>query len=315
MAPVSLCLTLKKKSSLPITLENPATLTSKYSTVHLEKVSPRSPTFRLLCSYPRILAELRDDSHIVPRSSSVVVKRMPPARPGKGKAAMYIGASGSATPEAKPNSQAGSSSWTGRGTMSRRFDKDAPSKPTAVRSIRLFPFSLIPFLTYSAFDVTQSAPPTSISGKEDEVAAMAAMFQAQTANWEETQEKMSQLVSPLALLPVSCSNFSNTHFRCLFYRRPFCAFPSPLSVRPGFTPIHVERVRAVAEASRLPRTTNRLIGRSRLVMCATVVGRKVCRVLAPFVAEGVSDLPCVCEAIGFKIVQRIVIVSSTISHA
>ena len=30
---------------------------------------------------------------------------------------------------------------------------------------------------------------------EDEAAAMAAMFQAQTANWEETQEKMSQLVS------------------------------------------------------------------------------------------------------------------------
>lgn len=31
--------------------------------------------------------------------------------------------------------------------------------------------------------------------------------------------------------------------------------------------------------------------------------------------EGVSDLRCVCEAIGFKIVQRIVIVSSTINHA
>ena len=27
---------------------------------------------------------------------------------------------------------------------------------------------------------------------------MAAMFKAQTENWEETQEKMSQLVSPLA---------------------------------------------------------------------------------------------------------------------
>ena len=40
---------------------------------------------------------------------------------------------------------------------------------------------------------------------------MAAMFQAQSANWEETQEKMSQLVSPLALLPVSCSNLSNTY--------------------------------------------------------------------------------------------------------
>jgi len=123
-----------------------------------------------------------------------------------------------------------------------------------------------------------------MGGKDDEAAAMAAMFQAQSANWEETQEKMSQLVSPFGVLPVSCSNFSNTHFRCPFYRRPFCFFSSPspfsLSVSPGFTPIHVERVQlAVAEASRLTRTTNRPIGRSRLVMCATVVGRKVCPIL------------------------------------
>ncbi|KAF8498599.1 DWNN-domain-containing protein [Russula emetica] len=111
--------------------------------------------------------ELRDDSHMVPRSSSVVVKRMPPARPGKGKAAMYIGAPGtSATSESKPNSQPGSSSWTARGSISRRFDKEAPSKPTA-----------------SALQ--------GVGGKGDEAAAMAAMFQAQSANWEETQEKMS----------------------------------------------------------------------------------------------------------------------------
>ena len=126
-----------------------------------------------------------------------------------------------------------------------------------------------------------------MSGNDDEAAAMAAMFQAQSANWEETQEKMSQLVSRLwRFFPVSCSNLSNTHFRCPFYRRPFFSSLPPshfsLSVRPGFTPIRVERVRlAVAEASHLPRSTNRPIGRSRLVMCATVVGRKVCPVLAP----------------------------------
>jgi len=108
---------------------------------------------------------------------------------------------------------------------------------------------------------------------------MAAMFQAQSANWEEAQEKMSQLVLPLAVLPVSCSNFSNTRFRCPFYRWPFC--PSSLSARPGFTPIHVERVSVAAEASRLPRTTNRPTDRSRLATCATVVGRKVCLILQP----------------------------------
>ena len=94
---------------------------------------------RLSRSYPRIVAELRDDSHMIPRSSSVVVKRMPPARPGKGKAAMYIGATGtSATPESKSNNQPGSSSWSARGSISRRFDKEGLSKPTTVRAINLF---------------------------------------------------------------------------------------------------------------------------------------------------------------------------------
>lgn len=46
---------------------------------------------------------------------------------------------------------------------------------------------------------------------------MAAMFQAQTANWEETQEKMSQLVSPLLrVFFVICSS-SMSHIRDLFF--------------------------------------------------------------------------------------------------
>ena len=97
---------------------------------------------------------------MIPRSSSVVVKRMPPARPGKGKAAMYIGgASGSATPESKSNSQAGGSSWSNRGSMSRRFDKEAPSKPTTVRAIHPVFFILILFLTHVTFDNHAVCPP------------------------------------------------------------------------------------------------------------------------------------------------------------
>ena len=34
--------------------------------------------------------ELKDDSYVVSRASSVVVKRVPAIRPGKGKAAMYV---------------------------------------------------------------------------------------------------------------------------------------------------------------------------------------------------------------------------------
>ncbi|KAI0305857.1 DWNN-domain-containing protein [Multifurca ochricompacta] len=121
--------------------------------------------------------EFRDDSHIIPRSSSVVVKRVPPTRPGKGKAAMYIAAPGtSATSESKPNGPAGTTSWSNKGSLSRRFDKEATSKSVP-------------------------APLQTFTGKDGEAAAMAAMFQAQSANWEETQEKMSQLVSSLAVLP------------------------------------------------------------------------------------------------------------------
>ncbi|KAH9967203.1 DWNN domain-containing protein [Russula dissimulans] len=111
--------------------------------------------------------ELKDDSYVIPRSSSVVVKRVPSARPGKGRAAMYIGTPGtSATPEPNSNGHAGSTSWQSKGSMSRRFDRETSSR-------------------------LSTAPLPNLGTKEDEAAAMAAMFQAQTANWEETQEKMS----------------------------------------------------------------------------------------------------------------------------
>lgn len=60
---------------------------------------------------------------------------------------------------------------------------------------------------------------TSIA-KDDEEAAMAAMFQMQSANWEETQEKMSQLVSRLADFFPYCSS------PCLMNDR-FCFTSAP----------------------------------------------------------------------------------------
>ena len=197
---------------------------------------------------------------MIPRSSSVVVKRVPPARPGKGKAAMYIGAPGtSATSESKPNSQPGSTSWGAKGSMSRRFDKEASSsRPATVRVHRALFVSLIPSLLTLVIH-TQTSLPSLTTGNDDEAAAMAAMFQAQSANWEETQEKMSQLVSPLALLFVSCSNLSNTYLLSVPSRAvsPRPLFSSTSSVKLGFTPIHVERGSVAEAASRLHHITNR----------------------------------------------------------
>ena len=61
---------------------------------------------------------------------------------------------------------------------------------------------------------TQSPTP----GKSDEAAAMAAMFQAQTQNWEEAQEKMSQLVLPIAGFCLRSSSKSNDDFFFSFLR-------------------------------------------------------------------------------------------------
>lgn len=57
---------------------------------------------------------------------------------------------------------------------------------------------------------------------DDEAAAMAAMFQAQSANWEETQEKMSQLVFPANAGSLFCSTSD-----CLMNSRIF-SFPLEL---------------------------------------------------------------------------------------
>ncbi|KAI0953936.1 hypothetical protein AcV7_007324 [Taiwanofungus camphoratus] len=123
--------------------------------------------------------EYRADSHIIPRSSSVIVKRIF-VRPGKGKAAVYVGGTGStllptSDSTSKATGSGASAAWhRNSGNISKRFDiKDEYASPTP-----------------------KPAPVTVKSAvtKDDEAAAMAAMFQAQTANWEETQEKMSHAV-------------------------------------------------------------------------------------------------------------------------
>ncbi|KAI0816962.1 DWNN domain-containing protein [Trametes gibbosa] len=123
--------------------------------------------------------EYRDDSQIIPRSSSIIVKRVP-ARPGRGSVMRYLATSGATSANSDASSKlagaAGGGNW-GRpgGHLSKRFDhKDAKEE---AKPVERPPFS---------------APPmTNVVTKEDEAAAMAAMFEAQTANWEEAQEKMS----------------------------------------------------------------------------------------------------------------------------
>lgn len=91
------------------------------------------------------MTEFKDDSQVIPRSSSVVVKRMPAARPGKGKASMYLAGTTGAVPTSDPMNKSGASTngvnWH-KGAMSKRFDgKDELSlttnKPASVSSTQL----------------------------------------------------------------------------------------------------------------------------------------------------------------------------------
>ena len=72
------------------------------------------------------MAEHKDDSQIIPRSSSVIVKRLPAARPGKGKASMYVAGTSQSLPTSEPvlrgSTTNGGGGSTYKGAMSKRFD-------------------------------------------------------------------------------------------------------------------------------------------------------------------------------------------------
>lgn len=153
-------------------------------------VNPSSQTARA-----SFFVEYKDDTHIIPRSSSVIAKRVP-AKPGKGRGALYLTATTpngvqSDTSAGKDKSQSSSlmRARVGSGAVTVRFDgkEDHPDAKPSVRSM-LFPVNQCIHTTPTPKAPSLSAPST----ESDEAAAMAAMFKAQTDVWEETQEKMSQ---------------------------------------------------------------------------------------------------------------------------
>jgi hypothetical protein len=63
--------------------------------------------------------EYKDDTHIIPRSTPIIVKRRPAAKHGRGSATKYI-ADNNAGPQASANN-ASMPAWQ-RTAMSKRFD-------------------------------------------------------------------------------------------------------------------------------------------------------------------------------------------------
>lgn len=85
--------------------------------------------------------EYADDNQIIPRSTSVIAKRMPASKPGKGKAAIYITGGGpSSGPSVRQDAKATPAPpvWnkSAGGAISKRFDgkDDKPRIPSASKS-------------------------------------------------------------------------------------------------------------------------------------------------------------------------------------
>ena len=162
---------------------------------------------------------------MVPRSSSVVVKRMPPARPGKGKAAMYIAAPGTSTPESKPNSQSASTSWPSRGSLSRRFDKEAPLKPAAVRAISPC-FLLNSALTHAT---SRRLPPFKVwAARVTRRPRWPLCSRLSPQTGRRLRKKCHSWCRLWRFFPCPVV-ISLIHIRCPFHRGLFCLFFSPRS--------------------------------------------------------------------------------------
>ena len=108
-----------------------------------------STHFEVVLGGPLMLdtrAEYKDDSSVIPRSSSVIVKRVP-ARPGRG-AARYLGAAAplQGSSDAGKSGGGGGGNWrAGGGNISKRFDGREPreeSKPAEKAPIPVCTFVL-----------------------------------------------------------------------------------------------------------------------------------------------------------------------------
>lgn len=104
------------------------------------------------------MIEYVDDTVVIPRSTSVIARRLPPIKPGQGKAARYV--SGKMPVNAK-----------------NAYRIEAPTSKPAVPGKR-FPVG---------------AGKTTVNGQTEED-KIAAMFEAGAAQWEEQKLKMAKCV-------------------------------------------------------------------------------------------------------------------------
>lgn len=121
--------------------------------------------------------EFVEDTDIVPRSTSVIVRRIPASKPGRGTAQKYVGGGG---PLPAP-------SWQTNAPRREERPKAATFAPSAAGSV--------------------AAKPAAAPGTDQD--AIANMFKQSTAQWEQTQEEMAKYVSGRSL--TLSHNFSHEY--------------------------------------------------------------------------------------------------------
>lgn len=129
--------------------------------------------------------EYHDDNEMIPRSTSVIVKRSPPRIPNRGTAAKYAAEALISLNNINNNEQPTPntlSSNTFRPTLSMRFDgKPQPHQQSNQHQQLLQNQS-------NNNDVSNN----NINANDSEQDAIAAMFAASEQQWQETQQQMSQ---------------------------------------------------------------------------------------------------------------------------
>jgi protein MPE1 len=116
------------------------------------------------------LVEYTDDNAIIPRATSIIVRRLPPLKPGKGNGAKYV---------------SGSSTSGSRNPRSENFGKRNEITAKVGNPTNMTPAVVNPYHPIFADYKSASA--------DDESSAIAMMMSAQNANWDSAQEKMAMM--------------------------------------------------------------------------------------------------------------------------
>lgn len=161
-----------------------------------------------------LTTEYTKDHELIPRSTSVIARRLPPARPGRGNATKYMaGAEESgqglqAGRGAAPEPRGGVGSGFSKDMYTKRFDGREDPQPSGSNQVRFWHYELTsgtdsyrsrlapaPFVrSLHRIPCTQKSVQISASAPNDEASAMAAMFAATNTQWQQTQEQMAKSV-------------------------------------------------------------------------------------------------------------------------